>query len=107
MIRRGILKILFPQHAGIFRFSEKLGDGILILTSLARLIQLSRQICLTLDISFTTDTWASRNSPTTSCKLISIESSSPTARVIRAARLFLKLWSMFSSQGDPGAKNAL
>lgn len=63
--------------------------------------------CLTLDISLKTDPCASRNSPTTSCRLLSIESSSPTALVIRPARLFLKLWSMFNSQGEPGARNAL
>lgn len=34
-------------------------------------------------------------------------SSSPAARVMRAARALRRLWSMLSSQGDPGAKNAL
>lgn len=61
----------------------------------------------TLDMSLKTEACASLNRLTTSCKLFNIESSSPTARVIRPARLFLRLWSIFSSQGDPGARNAL
>ncbi len=62
---------------------------------------------LTLDISLKTEFCASSNRSTTSCRLFSMDSSSPTARVIRLARLFLKLWSIFSSQGEPGARKAL
>ena len=46
---------------------------------------------LTLDINLKTEVCASRNRPTTSCKLFRRESSSPTARVIRPARLLRKL----------------
>ena len=62
---------------------------------------------LTLDINLKTDVCASLNNPTTSCKLFNKESSSPTALVIRPAKLLRRLWSMLSSQGDPGAKKAL
>lgn len=34
-------------------------------------------------------------------------SSSPTVLVIRLAKLARSAWSMLSSHGDPGAKNAL
>ena len=62
---------------------------------------------LTLDISLNTEVCASLNSATTSCRLLSMASSSPTARVMRAARLLRRLWSMLSSHGEPGARKAL
>ena len=61
----------------------------------------------TLAISLNTEFCAWSNSLATSSKLLTIASSSPTARVIRAARAVRKLWSMFSSHGEPGAKKAL
>ncbi len=61
----------------------------------------------TLDMSLKTESCASLNSETTSCSDLIICSSSPTARVMRAARLLRKLWSMLSSHGEPGARNAL
>lgn len=65
------------------------------------------QVLLTLDMSLNTETCACSKSSTTSRKLLSIDSSSPTARVIRLARLLRKAWSILSSQGDPGARKAL
>lgn len=65
-----------------------------------------RQV-LTLDMSLNTETWACSKSSTTSRRLLSIDSSSPTARVMRPARLLRKAWSMLSSQGEPGARKAL
>ncbi len=76
----------------------------------ARQSALSRsqaQVVLTLDMSLNTDTCACSKSSTTSRKLLIIDSSSPTARVIRLARLLRNAWSMFSSQGEPGARKAL
>lgn len=51
----------------------------------------ARWVVLTLDISLKTEVCASLNKPTTSCKLFSRESSSPTARVIRPAKLLRRL----------------
>jgi hypothetical protein len=62
---------------------------------------------LTLDMSLNTETCACSKSSTTSRKLLSIDSSSPTARVIRLAKLLRKAWSILSSQGEPGARKAL
>jgi hypothetical protein len=60
-----------------------------------------------LDINLNTEVWASSNRCTTSCRLLNMDSSSPTALVMRLARLLRRAWSMFSSHGEPGAKKAL
>lgn len=105
--QRRIFKIMLAQHTGIFGFFHKFGYRILPLMSANRWKSQPTTMPLTLDMSLKTEPWASRNRLTTSCRLFNIESSSPTARVIRPARLFLKLWSIFNSQGEPGARNAL
>lgn len=106
--RRRAFKILLAQHDGIFGFFHELGHRILLMMSANRFKKSPpAAIPLTLDISLKTEPWASRNRLTTSCRLFNIESSSPTARVIRPARLFLRLWSMFNSHGEPGARKAL
>ena len=62
---------------------------------------------LTLDISLKMDCCALSKSEATSLRLCSIAASSPTARVMRVASCVRRLWSMFNSLGEPGAKNAL
>lgn len=54
-----------------------------------------------------TESWAASNSWTTSVRDLTMEASSPTARVMRLARLLRRAWSMLSSHGEPGARNAL
>lgn len=90
MIRRGVVEVMLRQHSRVLGLFEKLWNRVLE--------QMSKGIprfagwgALTLDISLKTEVCASLNSDTTSCKLVDIASSSPTARVIRAARLFRKL----------------
>ena len=61
----------------------------------------------TLAMSLNTLVCAWSNRTATSSRLVSISVSSPTARVMRPARAFRRLWSMFSSHGEPGARKAL
>ena len=102
----GLSKLCWPNITAYLGSFRNLGTESFTWSQLATKSRSDTYI-LTLDMSLKTEAWASLNRLTTSCRLFSIESSSPTARVIRPARLFLRLWSMFSSQGEPGARNAL
>lgn len=62
---------------------------------------------LTLDINLKIEFCAFSNRDATSTRLCIIALSSPTARVMRVASCVRRAWSMLSSFGEPGAKNAL
>lgn len=95
---------MFVEHRRVFVVLEKLRYGVLedVSVNIAQTAGL-----LTLDINLNTEVCAWSNNLATSSRLLTISLSSPTARVIRLAKLLRRLWSMLSSQGDPGAKNAL
>lgn len=103
-----MVEIVISEDLDVSRFLDEFRHRILRWLSANNHRQISRIANgRTLDMSLKTDACASLKRATTSCKLLSMESSSPTARVIRPARLLRRLWSMFSSHGEPGARKAL
>lgn len=102
---------MFLKNVGVFRIAKEFRDRVLsfISTTTHKIhdIHQDQDRRLTLDINLNTEVWAISNSCSTSCNDLSMDSSSPTALVIRPARLLRSAWSMFSSHGEPGAKKAL
>jgi hypothetical protein len=96
------------QNHGVLWITDEFGNGVLQ-NPVSRRVQgsLREGITHTLDISLKTEVWAISKRLTTSVKLFSMDASSPTARVIRLARLLRRACSMLSSHGEPGARKAL
>lgn len=84
-----MIEVLLPKNGGILWLLKKLGNGVLVMGSAPTHAWNSG--VLTLDMSLNTDICAALKRSTTSCRLDSIDSSSPTARVMRPAKLFRRL----------------
>ena len=104
----GVFEIVSFKHCRVLWILQELWYRVLQISFSQPITKsISMVGVLTLDISLKTEVWASLNRETTSWRLVKSVSSSPTALVIRPARLFRRLWSILSSQGEPGARKAL
>ena len=86
------VEIVFAEDLMISRILEEPGDGVLKDGQLHESREMDdRRAEHTLDMSLNTEFWASSNRRATSFKLSTMAWSSPTALVIRLARLLRRL----------------